>query len=201
MGGGLGAIAEEGEEEDDDLVPDGEEEDLVDVDEDVEVEDEEAEEEEEEEAVAGGPDSSQRSASRSASALDHDGDELSQEELSQNEELSQDTEGEEEEEEEEEDQSGARLDGRGSPAGPAAAPKHVKCEEDDDFLAAFDKILNDSAAESRAVGVVPRGQQVNIVAPASVHRHKKASVAGNFGRSSYGERERCQHNETFGVCK
>ena len=64
----------------------------------------------------------------------------------------------------------------GSPELPATSgPRHVQCEEDDDFLSAFDKMLNDSVAESRSA---PRGgQQINIAAPVGVHRHKKAAAA------------------------
>ncbi len=45
-----------------------------------------------------------------------------------------------------------------------AKPKHIACEEDEDFTAMFDKMLNENIAETRGTGL-PRAQQVDIVAP------------------------------------
>jgi hypothetical protein len=39
----------------------------------------------------------------------------------------------------------------------ASVPKHVACEEDDEFVALFDKMLNENIAESRNVST--RGDQ------------------------------------------
>ena len=50
---------------------------------------------------------------------------------------------------------------------------YVPCEEDDEFKAMFDKMLNDNIAEGR--GAIPRGQQVSVVAPL----HSKAKK--NYG--------------------
>ncbi len=159
--GGLGAIAEEAEDEEED-----EDHDLVDVDDD-----------DEEEELEGMREhhSSQRSASRSASAMGHEGEDLSMSPEG-NLELSQYSEDEDEDEHDPE----MYLE----PTEPVlpVAPKHVKCEEDDDFLAALDKMVNDSVAESRAAASVPRGQQVNIVAPISVNKLKKNAPFGKLSR-------------------
>ena len=45
-----------------------------------------------------------------------------------------------------------------------SAPKHIECEEDDEFKTMFDKLLNENITESRAAAV-PRGQQMNVIAP------------------------------------
>ena len=51
------------------------------------------------------------------------------------------------------------------------APKHVKCDEDDDFVDMFDKMMNDSLRETKAS--VPTSQQVEIVAPVHSRQNKK----------------------------
>ena len=51
------------------------------------------------------------------------------------------------------------------------APKHVKCEEDDEFVDMFDKMMNDSLRETKAS--VPTSQQVEIVAPVHSRQQKK----------------------------
>ena len=57
-----------------------------------------------------------------------------------------------------------------------SAPKHIECEEDDEFKAMFDKLLNENITESRAAAV-PRAQQMNITAP----MHSK--IKKNYGES------------------
>jgi regulator of nonsense transcripts 2 len=59
-----------------------------------------------------------------------------------------------------------------------SAPKHVECEEDDEFVSLFDKMLNDNITESRTA-VVPRAQQMEIVAP----MHSKTKK--NYGTLIY----------------
>lgn len=49
-------------------------------------------------------------------------------------------------------------------------PKHLTCEEDEEFLNLFDKMVNDNILEARAS--VPRSQQVDIVAPIQVKQKK-----------------------------
>ena len=49
--------------------------------------------------------------------------------------------------------------------------KHVKCEEDDDFVNMMDKMMNETLNESKAS--VPRSQQVEIVAPVHSRQQKK----------------------------
>merc|ERR1719331_1790845 len=44
-----------------------------------------------------------------------------------------------------------------------SAPKHIECEEDDEFKAMFDKLLNEDITESRAAAV-SRAQQMNVIA-------------------------------------
>ena len=65
-----------------------------------------------------------------------------------------------------------------------SAPKHIECEEDDEFKAMFDKLLNENITESRAAAV-PRAQQMNITAP----MHSKI-------KKNYGESVKCgQHSK------
>ena len=56
------------------------------------------------------------------------------------------------------------------------APKHVKCEEDDDFVNMFDKMMKESLYETKAAEV-PKSQQMDIVAP--VHSRQNKKVYGN----------------------
>ncbi len=46
----------------------------------------------------------------------------------------------------------------------ALAPEHIACDEDDEFTAMLDKMVNDNIAESRSAAL-PRGQQMNMIAP------------------------------------
>ncbi len=50
-------------------------------------------------------------------------------------------------------------------------PKHIKCEEDDDFINMFDKMMNDNLNESKVS--VPKSQQLDLVAPVSFRQTKK----------------------------
>ena len=50
------------------------------------------------------------------------------------------------------------------------APKLVKCEEDDDFVNMFDKMMNDTLKESK----VSRSQQMDVVAPTQLRQNKKS---------------------------
>ena len=56
------------------------------------------------------------------------------------------------------------------------APKHIKCEEDDDFVNMFDKMMNETLNESKVP--VPRSQQLDIVAP--VHSRANKKVYGEY---------------------
>ena len=49
--------------------------------------------------------------------------------------------------------------------------KHVKCEEDDDFVNMMDKMMNETLNETKVS--VPRSQQVEIVAPVHSRQQKK----------------------------
>jgi hypothetical protein len=49
--------------------------------------------------------------------------------------------------------------------------KHVKCEEDDDFVNMMDKMMNETLNDSKVS--VPRSQQVEIVAPVHSRQQKK----------------------------
>ena len=51
------------------------------------------------------------------------------------------------------------------------APKLIKCEEDDEFVNMFDKMMNETLNENKAT--VPRSQQMDIVAPVHLRQHKK----------------------------
>ena len=53
-----------------------------------------------------------------------------------------------------------------------SAPKHIECEEDDEFKAMFDKLLNENITK----GAVPKAQQMNVIAP----MHSK--VKKNYGK-------------------
>ncbi len=57
----------------------------------------------------------------------------------------------------------------------SAAPKHIVCEEDDEFVAMFDKMLNGNIAESRTVAANRAGGQQ--VPPAQ----------GRSGKKNYGK--------------
>ena len=59
-----------------------------------------------------------------------------------------------------------------------SAPKHIECEEDDEFKAMFDKLLNENITESRAAAV-PRSQQISVIAP----MHSK--IKKNYGKYEY----------------
>ena len=52
------------------------------------------------------------------------------------------------------------------------APKLVKCEEDDDFVNMFDKMMNETFNETKVT--VPRSQQMDIVAPIHLRQNKKS---------------------------
>ena len=52
------------------------------------------------------------------------------------------------------------------------APKLVKCEEDDDFVNMFDKMMNETINETKTA--VPRSQQIDIVAPVHLRQNKKS---------------------------
>ena len=41
-----------------------------------------------------------------------------------------------------------------------SAPKHIECDEDNDFVSMFDKMLNENIAESRSITNRIGGQQV-----------------------------------------
>ena len=62
-------------------------------------------------------------------------------------------------------------------------PKYVECEEDDEFVNMFDKMLNDSIVESRRVGVPPVAGGGDLVAP--MHAKQKK----NFGTTKKGPLE------------
>lgn len=53
-----------------------------------------------------------------------------------------------------------------------SAPKYITCEEDDDFVAMFDKMLNDNITESR-LAAVPKAQQVGLTVPTHFKQTKK----------------------------
>lgn len=44
-------------------------------------------------------------------------------------------------------------------------PKFMACEEDDDFLSTFDKMVNENINESRGSSAVPRAQQKSMAVP------------------------------------
>ena len=52
------------------------------------------------------------------------------------------------------------------------APKLVKCEEDDEFVNMFDKMMNETINETKTA--VPRSQQIDIVAPVHLRQNKKS---------------------------
>ena len=52
------------------------------------------------------------------------------------------------------------------------APKLVKCEEDDEFVNMFDKMMNETINETKTT--VPRSQQIDIVAPVHLRQNKKS---------------------------
>jgi len=56
--------------------------------------------------------------------------------------------------------------------------KHVKCEEDDDFVNMMDKMMNETLNETKVS--VPRSQQVEIVAPVHSRQQKKLYADPNF---------------------
>merc|ERR1711913_162869 len=58
------------------------------------------------------------------------------------------------------------------------APKHLKCDEDDDFVNMFDKMMNETINETKST--VPRSQQVEIVAPVHSRQNKKLYADPNF---------------------
>ena len=52
------------------------------------------------------------------------------------------------------------------------APKLVKCEEDDEFVNMFDKMMNETIRESKAS--IPKSQEMDIVAPVHLRQNKKS---------------------------
>ena len=67
------------------------------------------------------------------------------------------------------------------------APKLVKCEEDDEFVNMFDKMMNETINETKTT--VPRSQQIDIVAPVHLRQNKK----------SYGKYNRDTSFSNFGI--
>jgi hypothetical protein len=65
------------------------------------------------------------------------------------------------------------------------APKLVNCEEDDDFVNMFDKMMNDNLNENK---VVPRSQQLNIVAP--VHLRSQPNKKAFYGKFTNAQQNR-----------
>ena len=57
-------------------------------------------------------------------------------------------------------------------------PKHINCDEDDDFVSMFDKMLNENIAESRNIStrVAGSGQQV----PSALGRSNKKTYGKQF---------------------
>jgi hypothetical protein len=51
-------------------------------------------------------------------------------------------------------------------------PKLVKCEEDDEFVNMFDKMMNETISESKAS--IPKSQKIDIVAPVHLRQNKKS---------------------------
>lgn len=75
------------------------------------------------------------------------------------------------EEEESDEENDEVLDNDNVQVQVKAAPKHVKCEEDDDFINMFDKMMNETLNETKVP--VPRSHQLDIVAPVHLRQNKK----------------------------
>jgi len=156
-GAGLGAIAEEGEE--DEVVNEEEDSELEEDDEDPD------EEDMDEGAKLSGP---SRSASAMAGYESHD-------DLSQRDEFSQGTTG-----------SGSAAGVQMDVEFTTTAPKLIACEEDDEFKNAFDRMLNENIAESRNTAL-PKGQQISIVAPINrgkQQQHQQPKLFSTFNGDS-----------------
>ena len=75
-------------------------------------------------------------------------------------------------------------------------PKHIECEEDDEFQAMFDKMMNDNIAETRATGKTGGGGQLlSLVAPTST-KHKKNYGTGSCSSSKLNQQS-CYNNFCF----
>lgn len=102
--------------------------------------------------------------------ISQEDDKNSQEDTCEDEEDEDEDEDEDEEDEDEEEEAVEIEEGMEDLLVPSA-PKFVACEEDDEFVNLFDKMVNENLTESRTA--VPRSQQVSVVAPVHMKHAKK----------------------------